>query len=131
MDLLTVYVKEPGKKLEERSIKNELKALQDTVGGYIETVTLLNGIVVICDKEGRLKGRPHSAYIDGIDFCGSIILAGYEGEEFSDCPLSMEEILKNYPYLGSDAGETEEDADGLCGLYIWEPDSDWWEDLDI
>lgn len=130
MDRISVYVKDPGKKLEERQLKNELDSLQRMVGGYIEVVTLTNGIVVICDEEGRLKGRPHSAYLDGVDFCGTIILAGTDGEEFSDCPLSMEEILKTYPYLGSDAGE-EEDSDGLCGLYIWEPDTGWWEDLDI
>ena len=86
--------------------------------------------MVICDEDGRLKGRPHSSYLDGVDFCGTIILAGTDGEEFTDCPLSMEEILKTYPYLGSDAGE-EEDSDGMVSLYIWKPDTDWWEDLDI
>ena len=105
MDWISVYVKDPGKKLEERQLKNELDSLQRMVGGYIEVVTLTNGIVVICDEEGRLKGRPHSAYLDGVDFCGRIILAGSEGEEFSDCPLSMEEVIRQYPYLASESGE--------------------------
>lgn len=123
MDWLSVYVKDPGKKLEERYLKNDLESLQDMVGGYIEVVTLLNGTVVICDEEGRLKGRPHSAYLDGIDFCGRIILAGADGDEFVDCPMSMDELLKAYPYLGSDAGEQEPDPEEI--------DLSWIDDLDM
>ena len=38
------------------AVKNELKALQEAVGGYIETLTLAEGVVLICNKEGkRLK----------------------------------------------------------------------------
>ena len=37
-------------------VKNELKALQETVGGYIQTLILAEGVVLICNKEGkRLK----------------------------------------------------------------------------
>jgi len=131
MDWISVYVKDPGKKLEERQLKNELDSLQRMVGGYIEAVTLTNGIVVICDEEGRVKGRPHSAYLDGVDFCGRIILAGSEGEEFSDCPLSMEEVIRQYPYLASESGEQEPDPDSIEGYLLWTPDSEWWEDLDL
>lgn len=137
MDWLSVYVKDPGKKLEERYLKNDLESFQAMVGGHIETVTLTNGIVVICDEEGRLKGRPHSAYLDGIDFCGRIILAGSEEDEFSDCPLSMAEILKRYPLLGSESGEQEKDPESWEGLLHYAgPDIsqeylDDMEDLDI
>ena len=39
-------------------ISNTLENLQRTVGGYIETVTLPGGVVIICDEEGRIKGKP-------------------------------------------------------------------------
>lgn len=45
-------------------IKNELKALQETVGGYIETLTLAEGVVLICNEEGKLlKLEPNTHFI--------------------------------------------------------------------
>ena len=35
-----------------------LKAMQESVGGYIEVVYAENGDQIIIDEEGRLKGKP-------------------------------------------------------------------------
>lgn len=35
-------------------VKNELKALQETVGGHIQTLKLAEGVVLICNEEGKL-----------------------------------------------------------------------------
>ncbi len=82
-------------------ISNDLKTLQDMVGGYIETVTLrVKGpkaqgkektIVVISDEEGRLKGKDPNCEVMGVTFVGPIIVAGVSGDEFADVPLSLEE----------------------------------------
>ena len=37
-------------------ISDSLKNLSNTVGGYIETVTLDNGVVLICNEEGSCRG---------------------------------------------------------------------------
>ena len=48
----------PGREPEMADIDNTLKALQQAVGGYIETVTLpRTGLVVIVNEEGRLMGQ--------------------------------------------------------------------------
>ena len=73
---------------EMREIPNTLKALQETVGGYIETVTLRDGSVVICDEEGKLKGKKINAIINGIPFVGDLIVCGTKGAEF--CGLQIE-----------------------------------------
>lgn len=35
------------------AVKNELKALQKTVGGHIQTLKLAEGVVLICNEEGK------------------------------------------------------------------------------
>ncbi len=39
-------------------IANTLEALQEQVGGHIEAVTLATDACILCDEEGRIKGRP-------------------------------------------------------------------------
>ena len=38
--------------------KFSLERLQELVGGYIEVVPVGHGEYVICDEEGKLKGKP-------------------------------------------------------------------------
>ena len=58
MSKISVLIKEPGKTPRHVHIGNTLSNLQNTVGGYIETVTLRSDLVVICNEEGRLKRLP-------------------------------------------------------------------------
>ena len=84
MGKIGVIIKEPGRVPRHVNISNTLENLQKTVGGYIETVTMCSDLVVICDEEGRIKGKPHCCNIGGVDFCGTVILAGVDGDEFAD-----------------------------------------------
>lgn len=98
---IKVIVKEPGKPAYYDEIPNELEVLQATVDGYIETVTIVAGeLVVICNEEGRLSGLPANCALRGIDFCGTIILCGVsaDGEDFADVPSVMQdrELLRAY-----------------------------------
>lgn len=73
-------------------IDNTLEALQAAIGGYIETVTLRSrGVCILCDEEGRIYREPHNCRVDGIDFCGTILVVGVDGDDFTDCPLTLEE----------------------------------------
>lgn len=74
-----------------REIDNTLESLQKTVGGYIEVVTLCTDLAIICDEEGRLKGLPRNCQICGADFVGTIVAVGVDGDEFCDCPLTLED----------------------------------------
>lgn len=81
------------------NISDTLENLQKTVGGYIETVTLFSDLVVICDEEGRIKGKPHCCNICGVDFCGTVILAGVDGDEFADIPCEFADFKRMFPQL--------------------------------
>lgn len=79
------------------AISVTLENLQKTVEGYIECVTICPpaeehpGVVVICNEEARLKGLEWNCELDGIDYVGTIIVIGCQGEEFCDIPITFEE----------------------------------------
>ena len=54
-----------------------LKVMQSLVGGYIETVTLADDVVILCDEEGRLKDLPDNCEIGGVMFVGTILIVLY------------------------------------------------------
>ena len=56
---MKVLIVEPGKPARKAEIDNNLKAMQETVGGYIETVTpFREDVVLIVNEEGKLKDLP-------------------------------------------------------------------------
>jgi len=109
MSKIKVIKQDPGKEPEIVEIENELEALQDSVGGYIQAVPLGKGnVIVICDEEGRLKGKPYNCKAGLIDFVGTILLVGEDGEDFTDVPIGLETwkfylwLSENYPKVVSD-----------------------------
>lgn len=81
---MNVIYKAPGCAPEIRDIPNTLQELQAAVGGYIETVTIAEDCVIICNEEGRLLGLPHNMRFLGVDFVGPILFVGASGEDFAD-----------------------------------------------
>ncbi len=107
----TIYAiyKSPGHEAYETFVPNTLEGLQSIVGGYIETVTFADDMVVICNEEGRLLGLPHNCSICGVDFCGPILLVGIKGDSFCDFPLdNFEDAVRLFPSLLDVSSETEE-----------------------
>ncbi len=102
MKKIGVLVKEPGRNPRHVNISDTLENLQKTVGGYIEAVTLCSGLVVLCDEESRLKGKECCCEIGGMEFVGTVILAGVDGDEFADLPLEWSEIKRLFPQLWED-----------------------------
>ena len=92
MDTIKVLVKYPRKKWEEKTIPNTLEALQEIVDGHIEIVQPTTDTVVICNEEGLIYNLPYCCRIAGIPFVGPVILAGIDGEEFTDCPVPLETV---------------------------------------
>jgi hypothetical protein len=60
----------------------------------VETLRLDDGLVAICYEEGILKRSGWNMFLQGIPICGTIVFVGEDGEEFDDCPLSLEEFRK-------------------------------------
>ena len=96
---IRVYVKEPGRSPELKEVDNTLEALQKIVGGFIETVSIADNAVIICNEEGRLKDLPYNCSLFGGDYVGTIILAGVDEDEFDDWQLSPSSTKVLFPYL--------------------------------
>ena len=85
---ITVLKVEPGREPEVISIENELSAFQLAVDGYIETVTLPDGCVIICNEEGKLNDSKLNRYfvIGNIwvnTIFGTFLIARTDEDEFS------------------------------------------------
>ena len=76
--------KAPGKMPELVDIPNTLDALQEIVGGRIESLTYSNDAAVICNQDGA--GLEYNTHFLGADFYGPIILVGVSGDEMIDFP---------------------------------------------
>ena len=77
------------------SISYTLKNLQNTVGGYIETLTM-PGYTLIAEfnEEGILLDLPFNCKVAGFNLFGTIIVAGTQGDEFADVGISFDEWKK-------------------------------------
>ena len=62
--------------------------LSKSVGGYIETVTLTEELAIVCNEEGRIQSLPYNCTVMNADFCGTILIAGIDGDEFTDAPTT-------------------------------------------
>jgi Domain of unknown function (DUF3846) len=88
---IRVLVYEPGKEPEERTIPNNLEALQGIVGGDIEVVSLSRSLKLICNEEGRLRGLPPNRVVPHFGaICGTFLVAGQRGADL--CSLVDLEI---------------------------------------
>lgn len=91
----------------EVTIENELETLQRMIGGYIETVPwyFYNGMVMIVDEEGKLDHRPVNFAFRGDVIVGSAMWVGtdFEEGEFTDCPYSLEQFWRRWPWLFEEA----------------------------
>lgn len=74
-------------------VRNRLKSLQKIVGGYIECVSIAPGVVLICNEDGRYLRLKPNCRVKGIDFVGTIVALGVDGEEFADLKTDFEEWM--------------------------------------
>ena len=104
---MKVIIKRPCDQFgEETTIPNTLRALQETVGGYIETVTLDNGLVLICNEEGKIRDMPYNFTLrflhyfnptDAVEvrpyqmIFGTVIVCGAEEDQLADVPIDFNE----------------------------------------
>ena len=99
MSNIRVVIKKPNEAAYMTVIKNELETLQKIVGGFIETVTVSDDLVVICNEEGRIKKLPQNCNVCGVDFVGTIIFAGVNEDEFANVPISYSRFRDLFPNL--------------------------------
>lgn len=83
---MMVIIKKPGMDAYPAEIPNTLEALQEAVGGYIETMQIGTDLVAVFDVKGRIKGRKENSF----GFFGPIVFAGKAGNEF--CSVSEDAV---------------------------------------
>ena len=66
---MKILYKEPGKAPEIREIENDLKPMQELVGGYIETVRLGDDILIVCNEMGKFDCMDPNFYVEEFDSC--------------------------------------------------------------
>ena len=95
---IKLVVQNPGEISRVVTIQNTLEAMQEVIGGYIETVTLPNGLVLVMDEEGRLKGlRENVRCVQFGTIVGRIFITAAEGESFRS--LTVDEIQSARAWL--------------------------------
>lgn len=71
-----------------KDIDGSLESMQKLVGGYIQSVPLSYNTALVCDEDGRMKGRPVNRVAvtddgDMIDLIrGDFFIAGTGSEDF-------------------------------------------------
>lgn len=86
---------EPGKEPVVSEIDNTLTAMQAYVGGYIETVTLSDGLVVIVNEDGKYMGLPRTGRflvreLQHDILCGNVLVCRRSGSEVA--PVGRRDI---------------------------------------
>lgn len=80
-------------------ISNTLSNLQRIVDGYIEVVSYWPDTAIICNENGKIVGLPPNFYLGSIMFGdlirGTVIVVGVDGEEITDCRMSLD-VWRNY-----------------------------------
>ena len=94
---IRVIVKRPEDKVgKPMHIVPTLERLQGIVEGYIEHVNI-DGVAIICNADEKLIGQePNFRIMDGLGnlidtVVGPVIVAGVDGEELADVPLTLRE----------------------------------------
>lgn len=72
-------------------ISSRLENLQKTVGGYIEAITVIKGVILICNEEGKLRNLEPNMWLNGDLIRGTIIICGQSGEDISDIPITLQQ----------------------------------------
>lgn len=87
--------------LDSTSVETELKAMQQAVGGHIESVTIAEDAALLVDEEGLLKTLNQNAPASLVarrQIVGTALLVGIDGERYCDPP---ERYVRNLLLLGT------------------------------
>lgn len=87
---MKIIYKVPGQHARELVVPNELAMLQELVGGYIESVTIDSDTVMLVNEEGVWLKLPYNCEAWGVPVVGPLIVCGYNEDDFTDCPISVE-----------------------------------------
>ena len=79
-------------------INNELVEFQSIVGGLIESAPLVNGALIVCNEEGKLRDDllPNRFVTLGGSLnviYGNFFVCGFDGSDFKSLPHKLEPVV--------------------------------------
>lgn len=83
-------------------IRNSLGVLQQYVGGAIQTVPLADGLLIICNDDGKILGFPVNRAITNGEGCvydivvGNALVVRVDGEEFASINEDDIQLIEKY-----------------------------------
>lgn len=90
---MRIVYKKPGKPAEARNVPNTLDEWQRLVGGYIETVSLSENIIIVCNEEGWLLDLQPNVKFRNQIIVGPVVFVGVRDDEFFDIDRDTEAKL--------------------------------------
>lgn len=95
---MKVLLIEPMKKPKITEIGNDLKSLQETVGGYIQAIyPYEDEVAIVCNEEGKLIGLPLNRMIEDYDIiAGTFFICGLGEDDFTSL---SDELIEKYSEL--------------------------------
>lgn len=97
---MKVLFKKPGEPFCQGEIENNLSALQEYVGGYIEIVPVTQNICFIVNEEGKLKGLKPNFRFKSDTVVGNALFCGVEGEDLRSLTDGEIASLENIVFVG-------------------------------
>ena len=88
---MNVLLVEPKKAPYEAEIGNDLKAMQNAVGGYIQAVYPYDDpVALVCNEEGKLNGLPLNRRLEDYDIiAGTFFICGLGEGDFASLPPEL------------------------------------------
>lgn len=77
---ITVAIKKVDEAVDFVEINNTLEAYQAIVDGYIEMVGIGDDIYMVCDEEGKLKGKAFNFELNGDYIVGDVFFVRVDDE---------------------------------------------------
>ncbi len=79
---MKVIIKRPGENPSQEEIENTLEGWEKVIGcKRVESVTLENNVIMLCDEEGKLNNSKFNFYIPYDCIFGTVIFASFDGVE--------------------------------------------------
>lgn len=104
MNEILIVVVEPNKKPYAKMMQNDLAAMNEIVGGYIELINVGrnhegNMVALTVNEEGKLQGLPVNRRLVGFDtLVGNFFITAYdlEGENVNLTEAEAEHFIKRF-----------------------------------
>ena len=95
---MRVLVREPiNQPLQLKEIEGSLEEIQEIIGGNMEIVPMMQGLLCICNGEGEMKGLERNFFHDYDGWIlGTVIFVSDGGEEFRSLTDSQITFIKEY-----------------------------------